>query len=47
MRPFAAPSHTAITQAIDAAAREGVSIDTVRQFSRHKGIGSALNTVRA
>lgn len=34
--------HTAITQAIDAAAQHGVSIDVVRQFSRHRGIGTLL-----
>ncbi len=34
--------HAAITQAIDAAARKGLSIDEVRQFSRHKGIGTLL-----
>jgi len=34
--------HTAITQAIDAAAKQGLSIDVVRQFSRHKSIGTLL-----
>lgn len=35
--------YTAITQAIDAAARKGLSIDdVVRQFSRHKAIGTLL-----
>jgi integrase/recombinase XerC len=34
--------HTAITTAIDAAAANGLSIDLVRQFSRHKSIGTLL-----
>jgi integrase/recombinase XerC len=34
--------HTAITQAIDAAAKQGLSIDVVRQFSRHRTIGTLL-----
>ena len=34
--------HTAITQAIDAAAKQGLSIDVVRQFSRHRNISTLL-----
>lgn len=34
--------HTAITQAIDAAARNGLSIDVVRQFSRHRSLGTLM-----
>ena len=34
--------HTAITQAIDIAARKGLSIDVVRQFSRHRSIGTLM-----
>lgn len=34
--------HTAITQAIDLAAAHGLSIDVVRQFSRHKNIATLL-----
>jgi len=34
--------HTAITQAIDAAAKQGLSIDVVRHFSRHRSISTLL-----
>lgn len=34
--------HTAITQAIDAVAQKGLSIDVVRQFSRHRDIGTLM-----
>ena len=34
--------HTAITAALDVAAAHGLSIDLVRQFSRHKSIGTLL-----
>lgn len=34
--------HTAITQAIDAAAKQGLSIDVVRHFSRHRNISTLL-----
>ena len=34
--------HTAITQAIDVAARKGLSIDVVRQFSRHRSLGTLM-----
>ena len=34
--------HTAITQAIDAAAKQGLSIDVVRHFSRHRNIATLL-----
>ncbi len=34
--------HTAITQAIDIAARKGLSIDLVRQFSRHRSLGTLM-----
>jgi integrase/recombinase XerC len=34
--------HTAITQAIDAAAKKGLSIDVVRHFSRHRNIHTLL-----
>lgn len=34
--------HTAITQAIDLAAKNAMSIDLVRQFSRHRSIGTLM-----
>lgn len=34
--------HTAITAALDVAAAHGLSIDLVRQFSRHKSINTLL-----
>lgn len=34
--------HTAITQAIDAAAEQGLSIDVVRQFSRHRSLNTLM-----
>jgi integrase/recombinase XerC len=34
--------HTAITQAIDLAAKNGLSIDVVRHFSRHRTLGTLM-----
>jgi integrase/recombinase XerC len=34
--------HTAITQAIDLAAKNGLSIDLVRQFSRHRSLNTLM-----
>jgi integrase/recombinase XerC len=34
--------HTAITQAIDAAAENRLSIDVVRQFSRHRSLNTLM-----
>ncbi len=34
--------HTAITSAVEAAQEHGVTLDEVRQFSRHKNINTLL-----
>ena len=34
--------HTAITQAIDLAAKQGLSIDVVRHFSRHRSLTTLM-----
>ncbi len=34
--------HTAITSAVEAAQENGVTLDEVRQFSRHKNINTLL-----